>query len=75
MARPSSGNALTSPIKSLGFILILPGTAVSMMIRGTSNPIPYWLAAVINGLLYFGLAKVTVWLIARLKRNDETARG
>ena len=60
---PLSGNALTSTFKSVGFILILPGIGLSLAIRGTSNPYPYWPAALINGLLYFGLVQIAVCMI------------
>jgi hypothetical protein len=72
---PLSGDVFTSMIKSIGFILILPGTSVSMAIRGTSNPIPCWPAALINGVLYFGLVQVAVLLIRWAARATGAARG
>jgi hypothetical protein len=68
---PRSGNAVTSMLKSIGFILILPGTGISMMIRGTSNPIPYWPAALINCFLYFGLAQVALFVVRLYMRMVE----
>jgi hypothetical protein len=72
---PLSGNAVISMFKSIGFILILPGTGVSMAIRGASSPMPYWPAALINGWLYFGLVQVPVLLVRRVMRTTGTARG
>ena len=55
--------------------LLIPGLIGSMTVSGNVHAFHLWVAAVINGLFYFGLVKFIYWLRARSKRKGKIARG
>jgi hypothetical protein len=70
LARISHNPAIGAAQETL-FILILPGIIGAMGIGGNVHAWPLWIAAAINGLIYFGIGWFSYVLVARYRRRGK----
>ncbi|HUD23016.1 MAG TPA: hypothetical protein VMQ60_09255 [Acidobacteriaceae bacterium] len=70
-----SDNAVLGITQEAVMCLLIPGLIGSMVVSGNVHAFHLWVAAVINGLFYFGLVKFIYWLKIRSKRKNKDARG
>jgi hypothetical protein len=68
-----SANALVGYAQQTLMYLLVPGLVGSMAFSGNAHAFSLGTAAVVNGVLYFGLVKLIVWIATRSKRKAERA--
>ncbi len=63
-----SENPILAAAQNVFFYLLFPGMLGSMAAGGNAHAWALWIAAAINGIIYFGLAWLLGTLLARIRK-------